>query len=283
MTTVAPIITALTATPALGEDWIGLEAAPTWRIGYGYDYQEDGSDGHRALLHHDLNPSAGVQFNWGRDQLVDDTTEFDSEYFSAALWWALGDHVSSSLEYRFEGEPGELEIEQLGLALTYTPWPVSISLELRQGDVALFTRDEITRPGIPNRVDSDAEVLRASISWLQENWTLYLSVEDYDYQRDLSALATRPLLQLLVKPGVLANSGLLVKRNRNLGLTLYRLQRDWTWQYTHSVSAVDDSDSRDLVFDWREYHDGFDMIYSTGYNLDDDAAWSIAIGFELQV
>ena len=283
MTHLTPIITALTSTGVLSDDWIGLEAAPTWRAGYAYSYQQDGSDGHRLSLGHNLTSAAGVQLNWGRDQLVDEATEFDSESFNAALWWAVDDRISSSLEYRFDGEPGELEIEQLGLALTFTPWPLSMTLELRQGAVALFTREEITRPDIPNRVDSDVETLRVSVSWLSDAWILDLTVEDYDYQRDLSALATRPLLQLLVKPGVLANSGLLVKHNRSLGLTLYRPQRDWTGQFAHSVSAVDDSNSRDLAFDWREYHHGFDMIYSTGYNLDDDAAWSIAIGFELQV
>jgi len=265
------------------DDWIGLEdEAARSRAGFLLTLDQQNNRTRSLYLQHSLSDSTEVYLNYSHDRLNQPQQAFISEDFSAELLLDLNLDWRIAAGYQFQGHNGELEINQSALRIEYAPWPAFMSLQWSAGDVRLYARDDLSAVVNAGRsIRSDLGSQQIELGWWFDDFTLSAQYRDFDYQRDISQLETRPLLQLLVKPGALAQSGLLLSRQSSIDLSIPLEPHRFGAHIQSSTSALDNSTIRSLQLDWiHNLNAHFNaMIFISRYQ-GSDPNWTISAGLE---
>lgn len=274
-----------TLSPAVvqAEDWLGLEDEPQTQLGYRYSLGQDDSDSHQFTLYHELDPSANLNLQYSRNTTATESDDFEYDDVMGQLALQAAENLRLGISYQYQGKDQELEITNVGLLASYSWLPVTLTAEYRQGSLSLYTLSNISSPRVPERIDSDMSSLHLSLNWFYQDYAFYLNYQSFDYEKNVSALDTQALLQALVKPGALANTGLLLDSSTAAGITLYQQQRELSWLVSSTRYATDNSQSSSLQFDWREILSKFNIIYSAGITDESQDNLSFGIGFEWNV
>ena len=150
------------------------------------------------------------------------------------------------------------------------------------GDVAVFTRPEIAiRRNIAHKISSDMSAIRLQFGWWFENFSLSAEHQNFNYQRDLSALSSRPLLQRVVKTAALAQTGLLISEQSSIDLYYPLDNRSLGGHIFFSRSAVDSSRSQSVQFDWTEnLQKNIDLTLTINHSDDSSNVWSVSAGLQ---
>lgn len=274
------MLSLLTTSTALAEEWIGLNDEPPMIIGFQYSEEEQGNRSKLVYLSLPVASTNSLDVNYSQTTLIDEDTRFDSDSLYAGINVEIDEVFAISLNYQFQGQRNELEIDRYGFQLIVNPFPFSAQLGYSFGEVLIFTQQDIfPNANIPENIQSDMDVLEVQVGWLFDRFGFNVSHRNYDYQKKLSALGSRPLFQLLVKPGVLVQAGLLLAEQTDLSLQYPLEQRSLAWHWSSSRSEIDDSRVHSLQMDWIEYlTEQTGLLISLGRS--DDFNWFLGLGLE---
>jgi len=275
----------MSSAPVLADvdDWIGLDdEPPATRVGLLLTRDEQANSTQALYLQQLLSDAVTLDINISRDRLNQPQQVFNSDDFKATLAFELNPDWSSAIGYQFQGQRAELEIEQFSLRIEYAPYPAFGSLEITEGDVTLFSRDDLPARFNPAAgISSDMSSRQLEVGWWFDNFTLSARYLDIDYQRDITRLESRPLLQTLVKPGALAQSGLLMARQASIDFSLPLEPHRLAAHVSSTTSALNHLTIRSLQLDWNHHlgkqWDG--MIFISRYQ-GDDPDWTLSVGLE---
>jgi len=275
----------MSSAPSLADvnDWIGLDdEAPATRVGLLLTRDEQANSTQALYLQRLLSDAVTLDINISRDRLDHPQQVFNSDDFKSTLAFELNPDWSSTVGYQFQGQRAELEIEQFSLRIDYAPYPAFGSLEISAGDVTLFPRDDLpARFNSATGITSNMSSRQLELGWWFDDFTLSARYLDMDYQRDITQLETRPLLQTLVKPGALAQSGLLIARQASIDFSLPLELHRLAAHISSTTSALNHQSIRSVQLDWNHHigkqWDG--MIFISRY-LDDDPDWTLSVGIE---
>ncbi len=277
------LIPALSPVPLHAEDWIGLDDEPLTQLGYAYSLGQDDSDSHQLSLYHELDSTIDISIQYSYNSTATDTQDFSYDNFFGQLSWIASENLRMGIDYQYQGKDQELEISNLGLMASYTRFPLTVSFEYRSGSLNAYTQSQIISSLVPDRIESDMHSEHYSINWFSQDYGVYINHQQYHYEKNLSALNNQPLLQALVKPGVLANSGLMLNASTVAGITYYQDKRELSWLLAHSRFEVDDSQTDSLQFEWREIMQQLSIVYSVAATDEANDNLSFGIGFEWNV
>ncbi len=277
------LVATMSPTRVQAEDWIGLEDEPVTQLGYNYSFGQDDSDSHQFSLYHELDASTDLNLQYNRNNTVTDTQDFDYDEVMGQLSWQAAEHIRLGFSYQYQGKNQELEIANLGLMGSYTQFPFTFTAEFRAGSLSIFTKNNISAPQIPKQVDSDMWSQHFTVNWFYQDYSFYMNYQRYDYQKDITALDTEPVLQAVVKPGALANTGLLLDTSTSTGVTLYQQQRELSFLLASTHYATDNSHTSSLQFAWRQIMSNLNIIYTAGMTDESQDNLSFGIGFEWNV
>ena len=176
------------------EEWIGLDHEQPVLIGIdlGEDEFEDSS--RALLLSLPVGDRMGYYGYYNETELSDLEQEFDSLTLVTAIWFELSQLVELEVQYFFEGNPGELEKETLGLALALDQGKWNFRVELEEGETLFFTRDidsNFFDSLVPDSYASDVSGSGVSLGWRDDPWYWQASYQRYDYEKDLSVMPKR--------------------------------------------------------------------------------------------
>ena len=274
------MLSLLTTSTALAEEWIGLNDEPPMIIGFQYSEEEQGNRSKLVYLSLPVASTNSLDVNYSQTTLIDEDNRFDSDSLYAGINVEIDEVFAISLNYQFQGQRNELEIDRFGFQLIVNPFPFSAQLGYSFGEVLIFTQQDIfPNANIPENIQSDMDVLEVQVGWLFDRFGFNVSHRNYDYQKKLSALGSRPLFQLLVKPGVLVQAGLLLAEQTDLSLQYPLEQRSLAWHWSSSRSEIDDSRVHSLQMDWIEYlTEQTGLLISVGRS--DDFNWFLGLGLE---
>lgn len=264
------------------DEWIGLQPETSWAAGLYLNHYEAGDTSRNLFVFATLPRSILLNVQLGSSTLEDNGESFDSNNYYAQLGWSAVPDIDVGISYQFEGQSGELEIEQLALQMDWNPYPAFFTAEISRGDVYIFTRD-ITPPirDIRNRIQSDIDSYTLGIGYWFEAFSLSARVQRYDYELNLSALSTNPVLQILLQPGALAQTGLLVSEQSSITLTYPLEKRDLSWHLFITQSALDNTQTRALQFDWSEQLNKNSSLFVSLNRTDEEKDnWSFGVGLE---
>ncbi len=277
------LVATMSPTLVQADDWMGLEDEPVTQLGYHYSFGQDDSDSHQFSLYHELDSSADLNLQYNRNNTATDTQDFDYQEVMGQLSWQAVEHIRLGVSYQYQGKTQELEITNLGFLGSYTQFPFTFTAEYRQGSLSIFTQNNIRTLRVPDQIDSDMSSQHLSINWFYQDYGFYINYQRFDYQKDLTALDTQPILQAVVKPGALANTGLLLDTSTTAGVTLYQQQRELSWLLATTRYATDNSLTSSLQFAWRQIMSNLNIIYSAGITDESQDQLSFGIGFEWNV
>ncbi len=269
-------------TPVQAEDWMGLDDEVPVLLGARYTVDGADNDTTDFFLSAPLNDQIILDLEYQRSHLSDGRETFSSDTIFGQLGFQLTETVDLQLAYQFQGQPEELEVTQFQLQLDYQPYPAFASFSYSQGDVTIFTLEELVGIfEIESSYHSDMRVTGFSIGWWFEDFSLSTSYLDYDYERNISALGSSPLLQLLVKPGVLAQSGLFIDKQMVISLDVLLQQRELIGHLISNYSEIDRQRTRALQLDWIEPLSASTNLSVSIYRSDDRSDnWSLTLGLQ---
>lgn len=269
---------------SFAEDWIGmgLDLEPSWIAGFQFSEDETKDSSQTLYLSKTLAPQTSFDIQYSQSHLYDQTESFDSHTFYTQFSWPVDDEILLGLGYQFQGQSKEIEINQYELQIKYNPYPASFNLEYLTGDLNIFTRNDLDiNKQFSSHVQSDLSAISVTIGWWFEYFQLSARHQSFDYEMDLSALGSRPLLQLLVKPGALVQTGLLISEQSRVSFDLPLQDRDLALHYLSSQSEVDHSKSRSWQLDWIEsLTDSSRLTLSVNRSDADEDNWSLSAGLE---
>ncbi len=277
------LVATMSPTLVQAEDWIGLEDDPVTQLGYNYSFSQDDSDSHQFSLYHELDSSTDLNLQYSRNNTATDTQDFDYQDVMGQLGWQAAENIRLGISYQYQGKKQELEISNLGFLGSYTQFPFTFAAEYRQGSLSIFTQRNISAAHVPDQIDSDMSSQHFTINWFYQDYAFYINYQRFNYQKDISALDKQPILQAVVKPGALANSGLLVDTSSSIAVTLYQQQRELSWLLATTRYATDNSQTASLQFDWRQIMSNLNIIYSAGITDASQDNLSFGIGLEWNV
>jgi hypothetical protein len=270
-------------TLADNDDWIGLESeAAQTRAGFLMTQDQQHNSTQNLYLQQTLTDSADIYLNYSRDRLNHPQQTLTSEDFSGEFLLDLNLDWAAAIGYQFQGQAGELEIEQFALRIEYAPYPAFMSLQISSGDATLFARDDLPDHFNPGRsIHSNLSSQQIELGWWFDDFTLSAQYRHFDYQRDITQLETRPLLQLLVKPGALAQSGLLVSQQSSVDLTIPFEQHRFGAHVQSSTSALNHRSIRSLQLDWiHNLGAHFDALFFISRYQGSEPNWTLSAGLE---
>ena len=266
-------------------DWIGLDMEideSATRIGFLLSQDQQNNSTQSLYLLQTLTPASRIHVNISRDRLNHPQGVFNSEDFSAEFLLDLDTQWTAAAAYQFQGQTGELEIEQFALRAEYAPSPGYLTLQWSDGDASIYARDDLPARFDPGRnLRSDLSSLQLELGWWFDDFTLSAQYRHYDYQRDVTQLDTRPLLQLLVKPGVLAQSGLLVSQQSSVNLSMPIDRHLFAAHILSTTSALNHDTIRSLQLDWmHNLNAHFDALFFISRYQGSDPNWTLSAGLE---
>ncbi len=267
---------------AANDDWIGLDEAPVTHVGLSLSKDQQDNTSIDLYAQHQLSPDTRIDLDFSRDRLARNNHSFDSNDLNARLAFELNPLWLITLGYHFQGQRQQLQIEQFGLRTEYTPYPAFFALELGSGDLKLYTRHNLPVRFHPGRgIRSNLHSVQLNVGWWFENFSLSAQFRHIGYQRDVSRLETRPLLQLLVEPGALAQSGLLLSRQVSIDLLLPLQQNQFGAHLQSSTSALNRQSVHSLQLDWTQQLDShMDALFFISRYQGPESNWTFSAGLE---
>jgi len=250
------VIAVLSSSRLAAEEWLGLEQEPPVLVGIelGRDEEEDSTGA--FMLGLPLGNSAGYYGYYSNTQLSDAGQEFDSLALATTVWFQLSELVDIELLHFFEGNDGELEKETLGIALGLSQGNWDFRLQLDDGELLIFTRDDVTdflSAFIPDRFDSDISGYGLTLGWQADPWYWQASYQRFDYESDLSPLDRSRFAQFVVKSSALAQSSLLISESTSLLVGHTDYDNDYSILIYQDQSAIDRSRAETLALSWQHW------------------------------
>lgn len=235
-----------------------------------------------ASLGAGLGHQLSVDLSASQIRLEDSDASFTSLDLSGNLALRIDPHNRVGGGLRFQGQRGDLEVNRYRLGWTLDSGPLELALAWHFGRVTVFSRADIGgRFNLPRSRSFDTDGWSLRLSTLGPHWGGYLSWERHDYDRDLSALERHPLLQWLIEPGALQQTGLLLSEQLGLGLIHYRERSSWSLGLTRQRNGVDDETSRDLSLDGQyALSPSWQLLLGLGYGLDAEHPLSLSAGLQ---
>ena len=256
-----PAVLALVLTVVCGpgtasDEWLGMEPEQPILIGFdlGRDEVEDLSAA--FVLSLPLGNSAGYYGYYGNTELSDDGQEFDSLTLATVIWFELSELIELEVQHFFEGNTDELEKETLGLSLALTRGDWNFRVQLEDGDLLIFTNDEIRdflNRSVPDRFNSDVSAYALALGRQADPWYWQISYQQFDYEEDLTPLSRSPFAQFIFKSSALTQSSLLISRSTSLLLGHADYDNDYSISIYQDKSAIDDSKEESLLLSWQHW------------------------------
>lgn len=245
----------LSSVPVLAEEWMGLDESTPVLIALDLGRDEIGNDTRGLGLLLPLGETNGLQASYSTTDLDDGEQSFDNRRLVTQVWVELKSMIELDLQYFFEGNTDELELETLGIGLSLRQGDWRFRVHLEQGELLIFTRDEIndflTR--IPERIDGDVDVFGVEVGSSATYWYWQGAWRRYDYERDLTRLDTSNFAQFVVEASALAHSSLLISEALSLLVGRADLDDDYTLYYSRERSALDERYYDSLAFGWEHW------------------------------
>lgn len=243
---------------ATADEWMGLDDAPAIDLGLDVAIEDDGDLSGGIGFSLPLGQRAGFAGDYRNSELSDDEETFDSLALASAIWFELTDLVDIEALHFFEGNEGELEKETLGLALGLARGDWQFRVQLEEGELLIFTREDLTdflATFVPDRFSTDVSGYALMLGWQRGAWYWQASRWRYDYEDDLSGLERSDFAQFIVKTSALAHSSLLVSRIDSLLVGRLDADNDYSLLLSRDRSAIDDSHSDSLTLTWQHWPD----------------------------
>lgn len=196
----------------------------------------------------DLALDAGVSKHFTNDVEPSFTTKSHRYGIGSTQASGFNLHIGASSW----GKTQTFETSDLAVDLSYQTlnrWRTGVQYE--RGDVTLFIK-----PAFSNRlnsINSDRSAWGVSTSYTYDKGAWWLSYLKKDYERNLSALNSSFVLQLIIQSIALDQAYALSSDEYNLGYEWYFGRYDLSIQFNRVTSVVDDTDSDFLVFSNRYY------------------------------
>lgn len=267
---------------ANAEEWMGLE--PQAQTIIGLEQSFDKQNNHEFSLN--LSSSLGEHF-WldlahSQYDIEDQSNTFQSKQYSGQISWLVNNTTELRLAYQFDGEKDVLEVNQTQYQFIYKPYPWTIALHYYQGDVGIYTRDNLPLLStVPDSLLSDFSTTGVELAWWFDDFTLSFKQLDYDFEKDLSLIASRPRLQQIIKAEALIHSALLITQNQTLSIEIPFQQRTFIVDYQHITSAVDKATSKLVTINWHEdLTTKIRLISRFSQTLNSSNTWLLAFGLE---
>jgi hypothetical protein len=250
------VIAVLSSSRLAAEEWLGLEQEPPVLVGIelGRDEEEDSTGA--FMLGLPLGDSAGYYGYYGNTQLSDAGQEFDSLALATTIWFQLSELVDIELLHFFEGNDGELEKETLGIALGLSQGNWDFRVQLDEGELLIFTRDDVTdflSTFVPDRFDSDISGYGLALGWQADPWYWRASYQRFDYDSDLTQLDSSRFAQFIVKASALAQSSLLISESTSLLVGHTDYDNDYSIFIYQDQSAIDRSRAETMALSWQHW------------------------------
>ncbi len=235
-----------------------------------------------ASLGAGLGRQLSVDLSASQTRLEDRDGFFTSLDLSGDLELRIDSHNRLGGGLRFQGQRGELEIERHRLGWTLNSGSLELALAWHFGRVTVFSRSDIDgRFNLPRSRSFDTDGWSLRLSTLGNDWGGYLSWERHDYDQDLSVLERHPLLQWLIEPGALQQTGLLLSERLGLGLSHYQERYSWSLGLSRQRNGVDGETSRDLSLDGQyTLNPSWQLLLGLGYGLDAEQPLSLSAGLQ---
>ena len=270
------------------DQWIGLDAAPPVTIGATLSGDQLDNRSFSAYLLAPLTERLLLDLSWSQTQLQGSDNDFDSQDIGGQLSWSIDDSIELLGGYRYQGQPDELEIDYITLGMRYNRPGYAVELSRQQGSATLHARDNLPAGWpYPRQISSDLQAWYLRLDWFADRWGLYLSSRSFDYERDLTALGSNQLLQLVAAPGALEQGGLLIEEQLRLGLHHHGPALGINLEWARSSSAIDSlsSDSLQLDFSYLMNTRGpgdseTRLLFGIGHVFDAASPWSLVAGLE---
>lgn len=216
------------------DDWLGLPEPPL-RLAAAVGADQDG--GQRFALDAAV-PAGQVQIflRLEQDELGD-----GQRSWRAALGVGTDPYADTvvRIDLDLHGQPEAAEFRELLFELAHYVGPWELRLQAVAGELELYYEDWAAAYLRRESVSTDRRGLGLGVGY--QIGPLYLSADylDYSYERDLSVLAERPLLQLLLRQEGLGEAAAVADWQAGLGLG--GIHGDWDWRlgYRWSRSELD--------------------------------------------
>ncbi|MBT8434990.1 MAG: hypothetical protein KJN95_10015 [Gammaproteobacteria bacterium] len=250
------VFAVLSSSRLAAEEWLGLEQELPALVGIdlGRDQEEDTTAAFMLAL--PVGDSAGYYGYYSNTQLSDAGQEFDSLVLASTIWFQLSELVDIELQHFFEGNEDELEKETLGIALGLSLGNWDFRVQLDDGELLIFTRDDVTDflgGFIPDRFDSDVSGYGLTLGWQADPWYWQASYQRFDYDRDITPLDRSRFAQFIVKSSALAQSSLLISESSSLLIGHTDYDNDYSILIYQDQSAIDQSRAETLALSWQHW------------------------------
>jgi len=268
--------------PVHAEEWMGLEESNQTTIGIQTSTDKNDNQSHSLTLFTTLGASFNLDIDLMKNQLKDESNTLDSTRQLIQVSWLGSETSEFHLAQQFEGKARELEINQTQIQFDYSPYPWTVSLHYIEGDVDIYTQQNplILRP-IPDVLNSNFSATGLSFSWWFEAFILTYSQTDYHYEKEITQISSKPLLQLIVKPEAFIHSATLLSQEQELSVQIPFDSRSFTLHYQSISSAVDLSSNAIVSIDWAESITSNILLLSQlSQTLIEDGPWSLSLGLE---
>jgi len=238
-------------------EWLGLDE-PSIDLGLDVAVENDGDLNGGVSISLPLGGRAGVDGDYRISELSDDEESFDSLALATAIWFQLSELVDVEALHFFEGNEDELEKETLGLALGLRRGDWQFRLQLEEGELQLFTRDDLSdffSRIVPERFSTDVSGYALMLGWQRDAWYWQAGFWRYDYEDDLSFLERSDFAQFIVKSSALAQSSLLVSEIDSILVGRFSFDNDVSLMLARDRSAIDNRHSDSLTLTWQHWPD----------------------------
>ena len=264
---------------------MGLEDSRPVLLALDAGRDEVGNDNQAFGLLAPLGESSWAQFAYSTTQLDDGVQRFDNRTLATQIWFELNAMVEIDLQHFFEGNTDELEQQTLGLGISLRRGDWRIRVHLEQGELLIFTRDEINDVlgGIPEKIETDVDVLGLSIGSGSDAWYWQAAYRSFDYERDLGRIERSDFAQFVVKASALAHSSLLISEEVSLLLGHADFDDDYSLSYARERSVLDERYYDSLAFGWERWtSEDFGFLLGANYGAEaEDLGLSLGLRWVL--
>ncbi len=278
----SPRLQAATDDDWSGDDWITAPTTEPLVLSVSIGVLEGGDSSLGGQLSLPLGDHLVLDLAGSRTRLEDNGGQFDSNDLEARIRFRLGDQVRLLAGWRFQGQSDELEIRQYHLGFAHETGSFDIALRLHRGSATVYSRSGLSGFfDIPERRRTDLSGWSVSLGGSGDDWGWFADWEALQYDDDLSALGRLRLLQLIIEPGALRQTGLLIRDRGSFGLIRYLDRDSWSLGLTQTRNEVDGERSRDLGLDGQiAWGKNRWLLMGIGYGLDAGQPWSASIGLQ---
>lgn len=205
-----------------------------------------------ALLLITAGEHIALDANAGKNEINDAQPTFTTKYLQLGLGSTQSAGLNIHISTRFWGKKQTIETSDLAFELSFLSqdrWRTGVVYET--GDVTLFTD-----PVFSSKLDSvvsDRHAWGINSSHSHDTGVWWISYVKRNYERDLPAIDSRPLLQVIIQNIALDQAYALSSDEYNLGYEWYFQRFDFSIQFSRITSIIDNSDNDYLILGHRYY------------------------------